>query len=145
MPITIKISGLDQIQRGLTQDFKPIIARGYKKIAEVIKQAAIAEAPKKTGKLAGGISKTPSGEFGWNIYESHKQGVWVREGTVAHQILPRKARALAWPGLPRPVARVSHPGIRYKNPYPERAVAKSEGEVGTTLEGIGAEIVKKIG
>ncbi len=145
MPISLKVTGLDNLQKGLSQDFRPIIARGYKKVAEVIWRAAVAEAPKKTGKLAGGLGKTPSGEFGWRIYESHKQGIFIREGTVPHLILPRKARALAWPGLPRPVTRVNHPGIRNKNLYPERAVSRSAGEVEKTLEGIGAEIARKIG
>ena len=145
MPISLKVTGLDNLQKRLSQDFRPVIARGFKKVADVIRLAAIAEAPKKTGKLAGGISKTPNGEFGWNIYESHKKGLWVREGTIGHSIYPRKKKAIFYEGLPHPVAWVAHPGIRHKNPYPERAVAKSEGEVETTLEGIGAEIVKKIG
>ena len=145
MPLRIKAKGLTQLHKKLSQDFSKIIISGFKKVAEVIKQAAISEAPKKSGKLAEGIRKTPSGEFGWNIYESHKKGLWVREGTIGHSIYPRKKKAIYYEGLPHPVAWVAHPGIRHKNPYPERAVSKSEGEVETTLEGIGAEIVKKIG
>ncbi len=145
MPISLKVTGLDQLQKGLSQDFKPIFARGYKKVAEFVRKAVVDEAPKKSGKLAGGIHKTPSGEFGWHIYESHRYGQFVREGTAAHQILPRRVRALAWPGLPRPVARVNHPGIRNKNPYPERAVSKSNGAVQIVIDEIGTEIAKKIG
>ncbi len=145
MPISLKAIGLDNPQKGLSQDFKPVISRGFKRVAEVVKQAAIAEATKKSGKLAGGISKTPSGEFGWHIYESHKQGLWIREGTIGHSIYPRKAKALWWPGLPHPIAWTPHPGIRNKNPYPERAVSKSSGEVQTVIEEIGSEIAKKIG
>ena len=145
MPITIKGSGLEELQRGLSQDFKPIIARGYKRVAEVIWRAVVDEAPKKSGQLAGGIGKTPSGEFGWHIYESHKQGIFIRLGTIGHSIYPRKAHALAWPGLLRPVARVNHPGIRNKNPYPERAVARSAHEVQLELNVLAEEIARKIG
>ncbi len=145
MTLRIKAKGLDRLYKKLSQDFSKVITSGFKRVADVIRLAAKAEAPQKTGKLAGGISKTPSGEFGWNIYESHKKGLWVREGTIGHSVYPRKKKAIYYEGLPHPVAWVAHPGIRHKNPYPERAVAKSEGEVEKTLDGIGAEIIAKIG
>ncbi len=145
MPISIKVTGLDDLQKGLSQDFRPLIAKGYKKVAEVVWKAVVEEAPKMAGRLAGGIHKTQTGEFGWNIYESHKHGLWIREGTIGHSIFPRRKKALYWPGLPHPIAWTPNPGIRRPNPYPERAVAKSDGAVQTVMEETGAEIARKIG
>ena len=145
MPLKIKASGLDRLHKSLSQDFKKVISRGFKRIAEVVKQVAKAEVPFVSGKLQRGISKTPSGEFGWHIYERSKHGQFIREGTVPHIIRPRKALALDWPGLPHPVAWAEHPGIRRLNPYPERAVTRSAHEVQLGLNAIGEEIGNKIG
>jgi hypothetical protein len=145
--IKISAKGLDQTIKKLGQDLTPSIKAGFKRVAEIVRKSAVGEAPKKSGKLAGGIHKTPSGEYGYNIYESHKHGLWVREGAIGHTIYPRKKKALYWPGLPHPVAVAFHPGIRgsRRNPYPERAVSKSAPLVEAELNNTAAVIAKKLG
>lgn len=53
---------------------------------------------------------------------------YVVSGTRPHDIYPRDARALFWPGAAHPVSHVHHPGTR-ANPFLQRAIDTSADEV----------------
>ena len=56
----------------------------------------------------------------------------VSEGTRAHRIEARNAKALFWPGAAHPVRSVRHPGTK-PNPYVEEAVAASGPQVAAII------------
>lgn len=53
---------------------------------------------------------------------------YVTEGTRAHDIYPRDAQALMWPGAEHPVRMVHHPGTT-ANPFLERAITQDQQQV----------------
>jgi len=66
---------------------------------------------------------------------------YVEEGTRAHDIYPRNAQALFWPGARHPVAHVHHPGTK-ANPFLERGLNAARGPVAALVadrfEGVAA-------
>jgi hypothetical protein len=83
---------------------------------DLVAQQMIA-APVKTGTLrasihidsivSGGDSVTATTATGG---ESSKYAIFVHEGTGPHEIYPKAAQALFWPGAAHPVKVVHHPG-----------------------------------
>ena len=79
--------------------------------------AQMAAAPVRTGTLrasihvdsivAGGDSVTATNATGG---ESSSYAIFVHEGTGPHEIYPKNALALFWPGAAHPVKVVHHPG-----------------------------------
>ncbi len=63
--------------------------------------------------------------------EGVSYGIFVREGTVAHDIYPRNKKVLRFyapAGTPVFARRVHHPGTK-PNPYPERALVSVRGQL----------------
>ena len=145
MPISIKVRGLDQVHKSLSQDVKPIVTNGFRLVAEIVRKEGALAAPYNKGKLSKGIRKIPSGKFGWHIIETSKHGLWIREGTWDHFIEPRKAKALWWPGLPHPIAWALHPGIRQPNDYPARGVANATADIQAEVEAMAVAVARKMG
>ena len=72
----------------------------------------------RTGRLRSSIThqievddRGPVARIGSNV----EYALYVEEGTPAHRIVPRRRKALHWPGAQHPVMSVNHPGSR---PYP---------------------------
>jgi hypothetical protein len=101
-----------------------LIARAREALEEAVAQSAedlvaaqMAAAPVDTGTLrasihidsieAGGDSVTATTATGG---ESSAYAIFVHEGTGPHEITPKAAQALAWPGGAHPVKVVHHPG-----------------------------------
>lgn len=143
--IKITAKGIGKVQKNLSTDLKPSIGRGIKRVVEVVHEAVIQEAPERSGKLRRSIKRRQTGPLSWNVTEGEAHGLYIRRGTPAHPITPlRNKRALAWPGISHPVARVRHPGIRRLNDYPSRAVAKSQPEIQAEMDRVGGELVVKL-
>lgn len=68
-------------------------------------------APVDTGNLRASIGvDIDADRLGFEAGPYARYGAAVEFGTVPHEIRPRTARALWWPGAQHPVARVQHPG-----------------------------------
>ena len=89
------------------------------------------EAPRKTGRLkAAGIEKGYTGSGGW-VFASKSRVPYmdfVIDGTRPHDIVPKRAQALFWPGASHPVKRVHHKGSK-SNPFVDRAADKMMGDI----------------
>jgi hypothetical protein len=144
MQIKIVAKGLDQAVKKLSKDQTGTMRTSVRKIADIYRNMAREEAPKKTGKFAAGISKSSVGYLSWNINEGKKLGAIIRNGSLSHIIRPKKAKALYWPGLPHPVAWAAHPGTK-PNPYDERAVSRGDAPAQAELDRLGARLATELG
>jgi len=144
MYIKISATGLKEAQQRLSRPLARIMQDGFHRVAQVVLEAVRAEAPKKTGKLAAGLSLREGRQrfsisTGATRYEQYP-----RLGTIGHSIYPKAKKALYWPGLPHPIALAAHPGIRRPNDYPARGLARAQPEINRLLPVIGGEIVHEI-
>ena len=146
MKITMKASGIEKTVKALSKNHEGVIRAGFDNIGDAALRLTIEEAPKKTGELRSQIYLRKS-RWTWSIVEGPtKHGLWIREGTIGHSIFPKKKKALWWtPGLPHPVGFAAHPGIRHRNPYPQRAHSRLTNSISRTLPMIGQDIVLSIG
>ena len=144
MHIKITATGLKEAQKRLSKPLGRVMQDGFLRMAQVVFDAVKAEAPRKTGKLAAGLSLRVSRNHFSISTGAVKYEQYPRLGTVGHSIYPRKKKALFWPGLPHPVAWAAHPGIRRPNDYPTRGVAQAQGEISRLIPVIGGEIVQEI-
>ena len=140
MIIRIKTTGLNQTIKRLKRSSRGDVARGIKRIAGIVFEGVLDEAPQRTGKFIRTLKKVRTGPLSWNIVEGSKLGGLIRRGSPRHPIYPKKkGGALYWSGLPHPVSRVSHPGFK-GNQYPARAVSKTAGPVRAEAERVGVDI-----
>ena len=145
MNITMKASGIEKTAKALGRPHERVIREGFDNIGEAALRLTIEEAPKKSGELRSQIHLRKS-RWTWSIVEGPtKHGLWAREGTKARFVTPVKKRALYWVGLPHPVAYANNPGIRNKNPYPQRAHSRLTNSISRTLPMIGQSIILNIG
>lgn len=145
MNITMKARGIEKTAKALGKPHEQVIRAGFDNIGDAALRLTIEEAPKKTGELRSQIRLRKS-RWTWSIVEGPtKHGLYVREGTAAHFIVPVKKKALYWPGLPHPVAYANNPGIRNRNNYPQRAHSRLTNSISRTLPLIGQNIVIAIG
>jgi hypothetical protein len=112
------------------------------RLADICFESMYRGAPWRSGRLAMSIVKQVDG-LSARVGPTVSYAKFVSEGTVPHQILPRTARALAFPGgdLGGVVfaKRVMHPGTR-ANPYVENAVAETRGQVFSVFQDVWAEL-----
>lgn len=109
------------------------------------------EAPYRTGQLRKAIVRKKRKMFTYEIFVDRrmrggKYEPYVRMGVPASKInpiLPRKKRALFWPGARHPVKAVyNHPGIK-ANPYWERGL-ESEADINRAEQVIGSDIAQEL-
>ena len=150
--VTIDTADLDKVAdniaaagRNVPTHRRTMITR----VGQLVMRAAQREAPEgKTRELRRSIGMTVvGGGSGALITEGARHGVFVREGTKPHVIVPRHKKALYWPGAAHPVKRVSHPGTK-ANPYHARAVEDSRTDIeeaaGEMVGKIAIEVTKKV-
>lgn len=135
MLIKTDIFGDEQVSHELD---KILLALGGESLERILVAGALiptnrakAICPKRTGNLARSIhigGHTPGsvegGDIGGNGHSA--TGAWIQVGTnveyadavengsAAHVIVPRNAKALFWPGAAHPVPKVQHPGTPAK-------------------------------
>ena len=106
------------------------------------------EAPKRSGNLIRSIQRKRRGRFDYDIFvDSRMKGGkyehFVRLGTAPHLILPKKKKALFWPGLPHPVRMANHPGTK-PDPYWDRGLDNAQSDINRAEELIGSQIEKEL-
>ena len=110
------------------------------------------EAPERSGDLKKSIVWKKRKLLDYDIFVDRrmKGGKYeraIRLGIPAkdmNPILPRKKKALWWPGLPHPVKAVyNHPGIK-PNPYWDRGLRAAESDIDRAEQLIGTEIEQKL-
>lgn len=78
-------------------------------------ELAAREPPKRSGQLNRSRQLrsriTPTG-FAVDVQYTAPQATFTNDGTRPHIILPRRKKALYWPGAAHPVRRVNHPGTK---------------------------------
>lgn len=136
----------------LAQSFRGVnkrIAKPLEKLVEKIFNRLQKNTPRRTGKLVQSQSYSRMGDLVWHIYESvdPPYGKFISTGVPAakiNPILPRKEKALWWPGLPHPVRAVyNHPGIK-ANPYVPKTVDDSMKDIEQTANKIGDDVIVSI-
>jgi hypothetical protein len=86
--------------------------------SQIVQNAAIVQCPKRTGKLSQSIVKRfYDSDVGFTVVIAALQpyALYVHEGTKAHVIYPKKAKALRWYGAdgnPIFATKVNHPGTK---------------------------------
>ena len=144
MLVKISAKGLKEAQQRLGRDLRRPITKRMQEASTRLLRAARGEVPVKTGKLKASLAVIARGRMSFELVEGAPQGLWIREGTIAHSIFPKRPKyALAWPGLPHPVGFAAHPGIRHKNDYPARAVQSAN--LDNLLRDLQTELVTELG
>jgi len=81
----------------------------------------VSRTPKKTGAAAASVG----GEVQSSVVGVIKSGLsyfpFIEDDTRPHVIMPRKAKALFWPGAAHPVRVVHHPGTTGSHPFRDTA------------------------
>lgn len=140
---TIKFDtkGLKKLQRRLGKDYPRLIKDKMSEFGDSLLKAVKNNIPVLTGKLKNSLKKIKVGGLSWGVKEEPFYGGILRAGSPPHLIMPNKKKALFWPGLAHPVARVNHPGFKAR-PYPKQALDQAQSEVSRELGDFGKEIVK---
>lgn len=104
---------------GLRARWQARVSSGFKSAMDGLLARARQSAPRRTGRLAASISLGRSGPLGAELVYSAPYASYLYEGTGLYGpsgrrivILPRRKRALWWPGAAHPVRRVVQRGIR---------------------------------
>lgn len=155
MPVQLKYSiepPIKVVVRPFYRDIWRIADPYIGQLAEDIQYNVQQEAPERTGALRRAIvkKKVKRAYYVININPRSKAAKYeaaVREGVSAarrNPIVPSKKLALYWPSLPHPIAIVrNHPGLK-ANPYPDRGLSRSSGDIKRATEGIGKEIAEQL-
>lgn len=118
-------------------------------VAEVVNDQLKDETPRKTGRLVNSQRLIEVNDLHLQIVEfvNPPYGLFQRQGVAKSKInpiMPRKKKALWWPGARHPVKIVrNHPGIK-PNPYTQRAVDKSKEKAQREAEKLGSTIEVQI-
>lgn len=135
MQVTITVTGLEQATSHLGRlqqiNVQTFLHDAAEQLSGTLKAAVTAEAPQRTGALAGSLSASVSGST-ITITAGAPYTPFVLHGTGPHDIFPSSAKALFWPGARHPVAHVHHPGTK-ANPFGERAVNAVQGAMSAEL------------
>ncbi|GAB3213319.1 hypothetical protein GCM10027294_43760 [Marinactinospora endophytica] len=109
----------------------PEVDRDLRRRAHQVAAAARAIAPRDTGAYAGSIHVEALPPTGYRVIADVEHAVFVEWDTRPHEIRPRTARALWWPGAAHPVAaRVWHPGTAGQHTM-ARALSQAYGNTHT--------------
>lgn len=81
-----------------------------------------------TGEYVSSIEVRALPRRGYRIIATAPHSVFLEFGTRPHEIRPRTAAALWWPGAPHPMARVWHPGTRPTNNMAEALELGARGD-----------------
>lgn len=84
--------------------------RGVRRLTEAIADDARAGCPIDSGELVESIGTRYPGKMRGMVIVGTDHWVPTEFGSPAHEIRPRKKKALAWPGGLHPVGKVDHPG-----------------------------------
>lgn len=113
--IQVSTSGMT----GLAPLLQTRIKAAFKSATSSALASARQSAPRRTGRLASSITLSRSGELDAEISYRATYASYLHEGTGIYGprgrmivILPRRKRALWWPGAKHPVGRVVQSGIR---------------------------------
>lgn len=113
----IKIENLDELRAAfkkspqITEKYlqKAIVASS----AEIQKNATKSLVPWRTGNLVQSFGNgIVIGRLIARVGPTASYAIFVHEGTKAHVIRPKTAKALFWPGASHPVKSVNHPGTK---------------------------------
>lgn len=94
----------------------PSTRRAERELAALVAEDARRYVGVRTGRLRSTIRAV-----GNRVYVGTDYWHYHHFGTRPHIILPRRKKALYWPGADHPVARVRHPGTK-ANPFLTRAL-----------------------
>ena len=148
MRIKGEVKGAKKIMEGLRKRRDRLIDRCVAAIALDLLEESRIVVKKKSGGLADSLRRRRLASMMWAVVEGAIHGLFYRTGTPPHVILPRVKRALWWPGLDHPVARVNHPGTKAV-PYPAYALRRARRDIyrrTAELAGrIGGQITARMG
>jgi len=133
---------------GLAKDLNDILMKAHRKNAKMIEQtvadlprrfeqAAIDHYPSVLKRRSGNLVRAIRGfssRSGKNVIAGLRNAMKyarIQEyggTTSAHVIVPRRKKALSWPGAKHPVRRVKHPGSRIRAKHFLRDPLRIEGE-----------------
>lgn len=138
--VTVTKSGLDlgDLALFVSEEMLPQIISD---LADICFESMIKGAPVRSGRLLMSIVKEVNGLTA-TVGPTVPYAPFVSLGTAPHQILPKTASVLAFPGntLSGTVfaKSVQHPGTK-PNPYAENAAADARDQVGSVFEDAWAE------
>jgi hypothetical protein len=153
--ISFKIStkpDLEAVGKAFRKSRVGDIDKKMEALSIVIHRHILEEAPERSGNLKKSIQRKRRGQFVYEIFVDRRMrgGKYeraIRLGMPASKInpiLPKKRRALFWPGARHPVKAVyNHPGIK-ANPYWERGLDKSESDINRAEQVIGSDIAQEL-
>jgi hypothetical protein len=101
----------------------------------VIEEALREAAPQRTGELRKSVrgERAVAGASAVLTFTAVDYARYVIDGTRPHEIRPRHAQALFWPGAQHPVAVVHHPGTR-PNDFVARALEPLTPEIQAAMD-----------
>lgn len=74
---------------------------------------------------------------------NEKYGIYIEQGTKAHDIYPKNRKALFWKGALYPVKVVHHPGTR-ADPFFQKAIEQSQTYIKQTFINAADSIIRKM-
>ena len=138
----IEVQNLDKLQAAIRETpeiAKPILNQAMRMAVNTLaKYTTRDRVPWRTGRLTKSfIANYADLKATWR--PTAKYAAAVEFGTGPHVIVPKKAKALFWPGADHPVKKVNHPGTKGK-PYMDSIRQAAQGEINTIFE----QALKKI-
>ncbi len=147
---TRRLFDMASLFRRAAGSYKFVFDNELSKLSKKIHKNVSRAAPKRTGKLVGNIDELKVSYLHYEIREPGPERVRyaipVRAGVKRaniNPILPRRKKALWWPGLPHPISIVRrHPGIK-PNDYYKVGLIQSERDIDNSAAAIGRKIQVK--
>jgi hypothetical protein len=135
MEFVIEIAGINQLTAAFEQSpeiASPILQRALSASQAILaKNTTKATVPWRSGFLTQTFKAEMAGLIlRWFPTASYAQ--FVEFGTKPHDIFPKNAKALYWPGAEHPVKMVHHPGTK-ANDYMGRIMAASVEEINASF------------
>lgn len=126
----------------LVERFLGAVEWYFKTVAQELWGNIAEEAPVRTGRLAGSWKLNRAGRLEWSVASDAEYAAAVQDGTDPHDIVAKRAKALAFEvdGEMVVVRRVRHPGTK-ANPYIDRAIERVE----ERLEDFAAQAIDRLG
>lgn len=130
--LTIKVKGLNALQQNFNrapQFAEPIYQKAIVASQFVLEKNNTRDnpTPYKTGNLLASF-RFRQGRLRAAYFPTAKYALAVHEGTAPRIIVPRRKKALYWPGALHPVKSVRHPGTK-ANPYMVKLRRKAQPEI----------------